>query len=84
MPRYKYRREDGTEFIVKQSIKDDPLEECPETGQEVERIIDNSPMFKWKGSGFHATDYDETGPKDEEMMKHKRDDDIDTRTLDSA
>lgn len=43
MPTYVYRREDGTTFEKQQSIKDDALETCPETGQPAERIITGSP-----------------------------------------
>lgn len=43
MPTYAYRREDGTTFETQQRITEDPLEECPETGQSVERIIAGSP-----------------------------------------
>jgi len=43
MPTYVYRREDGTTFKTRQRITDDPLDECPETGQSVERIITGSP-----------------------------------------
>lgn len=43
MPTYAYRREDGTTFETQQRITEDPLEECPETGQSVERIITGSP-----------------------------------------
>lgn len=43
MPTYVYRREDGTTFKQHQSITDDALEECPETGQPVERIITGRP-----------------------------------------
>lgn len=43
MPTYVYRREDGTTFDVRQNITEDPLDECPETGQSVERIITGSP-----------------------------------------
>jgi putative FmdB family regulatory protein len=43
MPTYTYRRDDGTTFDVQQKITDDPLRECPETGQPVERIITRSP-----------------------------------------
>ena len=35
MPTYEYKREDGTTFEIKQSINDDALETCPETGQKV-------------------------------------------------
>lgn len=43
MPTYAYRRDDGTTFEIQQRISDAPLEECPETGQSVERIITGSP-----------------------------------------
>lgn len=43
MPTYTYRREDGTTFETRQNITEDPLTECPETGQPVERIITGSP-----------------------------------------
>jgi putative FmdB family regulatory protein len=43
MPTYAYRREDGTTFEIRQRITEDALDECPETGQSVERIITGSP-----------------------------------------
>lgn len=57
MPTYVYRREDGTKFEIKQRITDDPLDECPETGQPVERIIAGSAGLIFKGDGFYITDY---------------------------
>lgn len=56
MPTYVYRREDGSTFETWQKITDDPLETCPETGQEVERLISGG-SFHLKGSGFYETDY---------------------------
>ena len=64
MPTYTYRREDGTTFEVRQRITEDPLEECPETGQDVERIITGNTGIIFKGEGFHVNDYDEHGPKE--------------------
>lgn len=64
MPTYTYRREDGTTFEVRQRITEDPLEECPETGQDVERIITGNAGVIFKGEGFHVNDYDDHGPKD--------------------
>lgn len=43
MPTYVYRRDDGTTFETQQKITEPPLDECPETGQPVERIITDSP-----------------------------------------
>jgi putative FmdB family regulatory protein len=64
MPTYTYRREDGSTFEVQQRITEDPLEECPETGQDVERIITGNAGIIFKGEGFHVNDYDDHGPKD--------------------
>jgi len=61
MPTYVYRREDGTKFEIKQRITEDPLEECPETGQPVERIIAGSAGLIFKGDGFYITDYGKKG-----------------------
>lgn len=57
MPTYKYKREDGTTFEVRQSINDDALEECPETGQKVKRVISGGGGVVYKGTGFYVTDY---------------------------
>ena len=65
MPTYTYRREDGSTFEVRQRITEDPLEECPETGQDVERIITGSGGVIFKGEGFHVNDYDDHGPIEE-------------------
>jgi putative FmdB family regulatory protein len=65
MPTYTYRREDGTTFEVRQKITEDPLETCPETGQNVERIITGSGGVIFKGDGFHVNDYDDHGPADD-------------------
>ncbi len=65
MPTYKYRREDGSTFEAQQRITEDPLETCPDTGQDVERIITDNPGVIFKGEGFHVNDYDEYGPNNE-------------------
>ncbi|MFP8488762.1 FmdB family zinc ribbon protein [Gracilimonas sp. Q87] len=39
MPKYIYKREDGTKFEKIQSMKDDALSECPTTGQPCRRVI---------------------------------------------
>jgi len=84
VPTYTYKREDGNYFKVKQSIKEyeenGPLEECPKTGQPCERVINGEGiLFKFKGTGFHATDYDKDGQGyDESAMENKADPDIDT------
>lgn len=54
---YQYRREDGTEFEYIQSMKDDALTHCPETGQKVVRVITGGTTPIMKGPGFHKNDY---------------------------
>lgn len=61
MPTYKYKREDGTTFEIRQSINDDALKECPETGQKVKRVISGGGGVVYKGSGFYVTDYKNNG-----------------------
>lgn len=57
MPTYEYKREDGTTFEVWQGINDEPLEECPDTGQKVRRLISGGGGVVYKGEGFYVTDY---------------------------
>ncbi|HLR32498.1 MAG TPA: FmdB family zinc ribbon protein [Fodinibius sp.] len=57
MPTYEYKREDGSIFEIKQSINDDVLETCPETGQKVKRIISGGGGVVYKGDGWYVTDY---------------------------
>ncbi|WP_445664267.1 FmdB family zinc ribbon protein [Fodinibius sp. AD559] len=70
MPTYKYKREDGTTFEIKQSIKDDALEECPETEQKVKRVISGGGGVVYKGDGFYVTDYKDSDRK-EKRAKEK-------------
>jgi putative FmdB family regulatory protein len=39
MPIYEYKRKDGTVFEIHQSMKEDALEFCPDSGQPCKRII---------------------------------------------
>ena len=55
MPIYTYRREDGTTFDIRQTFLDDPLENCPTTGQAVARVIQPAGII-FKGSGFYVND----------------------------
>ena len=56
MPTYVYRREDGSTFEKVESIKDEPLEECPQTGQSVKRVIQPASV-RFRGGGYYASDY---------------------------
>jgi len=80
MPTYTYRREDGSTFEVEQPITEDPLDACPDTGQDVERIITDNPGVIFKGDGFHVNDYDEHGPKDEAPNSDDADTNAETET----
>ena len=57
MPTYEYQREDGTRFEIEQRITEEPLKECPTTGQKVKRLISGGAGLVFKGSGFYLTDY---------------------------
>jgi putative FmdB family regulatory protein len=66
MPTYEYKcRTCGKEFELKQSIKDDAIESCPEDicecqekGKgEVFRKISKNIGVVFNGSGFYQTDY---------------------------
>lgn len=63
MPTYEYKREDGTRFKIKQGINDDPLEECPDTGQKVKRVITGGGGVVYKGDGWYVTDYKDSDRK---------------------
>ncbi|MEX0771645.1 MAG: zinc ribbon domain-containing protein [Balneolales bacterium] len=57
MPTYQYQREDGSTFEIMQSIKDDSLKTCPDSGQKVKRIISGGAGVVYKGEGWYVTDY---------------------------
>ena len=57
MPTYEYKREDGSVFEITQSIKDEALKTCPDTGQPVKRIISGGGGVVYKGTGWYVTDY---------------------------
>ncbi len=71
MPTYEYVcRSCGHLFEIVQSMKDDPLKECPECGGELRKVF-TPPAISFKGSGFYATDHGkkakpkpDTGKKD--------------------
>lgn len=63
MPTYEYKREDGTTFEIFQSMSDDALKICPDTGQPVRRMISGGSGLVFKGSGFYVTDYKNNGKK---------------------
>jgi len=72
MPTYKYKREDGTTFEIKQSINDDALEKCPETGQKVKRVISGGGGVVYKGDGWYVTDYKDSDRKQKRAEAAKK------------
>lgn len=72
MPTYKYKREDGTTFEVRQSINDDALEECPDTGQKVKRVISGGGGVVYKGDGWYVTDYKDGDRKEKRAEAAKK------------
>lgn len=67
MPTYEYVcRTCGYEMEAFQSMKDDPLTDCPECGRSaLKRLIGRGAGIIFKGSGFYETDYKSNGKKPE-------------------
>jgi putative FmdB family regulatory protein len=55
MPIYEYECENKHRFEKWQSIKDDPITECPECGTTVRKIFHPAGII-FKGSGWYITD----------------------------
>ncbi len=57
MPTYEYMcKSCGHLFEIVQSMRDDPLTECPECAGELRKVF-APPAISFKGSGFYATDH---------------------------
>ncbi len=94
MPTYDYLcKKCGFEFEQFQSMKDDPIQDCPEckTHGSVQRLIGCGAGIIFKGSGFYETDYKRQSPptetsgeqketsKSEDTSKTKTDDKTETK-----
>ncbi|GAA5535109.1 FmdB family transcriptional regulator [Deinococcus metallilatus] len=56
MPTYVYKNlETGELYEIKQSMRDEPLTQHPETGAPVKRVL-STPGIAFRGSGFYVTD----------------------------
>lgn len=57
MPTYEYLCPKGHRFDRFQKMTDEPRAECPECGEESQRVISGGAGFLFKGNGFYITDY---------------------------
>jgi putative FmdB family regulatory protein len=63
MPTYEYVcKSCGHLFEIVQSMRDEPLRECPECGGELRKVF-APPAISFKGSGFYATDHGKKSSK---------------------
>lgn len=74
MPTYQYRCSlCGHEFEEFQSMKEDPLKECPVCHKEgLQRLIGGGAGMIFKGSGFYLTDYKGNTSKKTEMKSETK------------
>lgn len=56
MPMYEYKCPNCGHFELKQSIKDQPLSNCPTCNAQVQRLISKNVGIIFKGSGFYIND----------------------------
>ena len=72
MPTYDYKCTKCSHvFELFQSMKDDPIKNCPECGGEVKRLIGTGSGAIFKGTGFYQTDYKNTSKSSSEKEKSK-------------
>lgn len=83
MPMYRYRREDGTEFDIRQKFSDDPLTIDPETGQAVVRVIQPTGIV-FKGSGFYVNDSRSSSNGSSRSTKNGSGEDTSSSTSDAS
>lgn len=63
MPTYEYVcKSCGHLFEIVQSMRDDPMTECPQCGGELRKVF-APPAISFKGSGFYATDHGKKSTK---------------------
>jgi hypothetical protein len=71
MPVYVYRRSDGSTFETFQSIKDEALTLCPETGLDVRRVI-CTPQVLW-GDKIGIPEHEKMARKERGMKELQKD-----------
>jgi putative FmdB family regulatory protein len=71
MPTYDYECSAcGINFEMFQSMKDDPITECPECKGKVRRLIGGGMGVIFKGSGFYSTDHKRSSASTGETSKN--------------
>jgi len=64
VPTYEYECDEcGRRFEEFQNMKDEPLKTCPSCGGPLRRLLGAGGAVIFKGSGFHKTDYDQSGAR---------------------
>jgi putative FmdB family regulatory protein len=72
MPTYEYVcKRCGHLFEIIQSMRDDPLTECPECGGELRKVF-APPAISFKGSGFYTTDHRKKSKRSTEGPSEKK------------
>lgn len=56
MPMYEYKCPNCGRFELQQSIKEDPIPNCPTCDAQVQRLISKNVGIIFKGSGFYIND----------------------------
>jgi len=86
MPTYEYAcTQCGHRFEEFQSIRAEPIRDCPECASRVERLINGGVGLIFRGSGFYLTDYKKSSAKsDENGSSTKSDTKKETTTEKSA
>jgi putative FmdB family regulatory protein len=79
MPTYEYEcTRCGERLEVKQSMKDDPLKDCPACHTASLRKLLSAPAFQLKGTGWYVTDF-RNNKQDKDKVKNE-----DNKTTDTA
>jgi putative FmdB family regulatory protein len=82
MPIYEYECENKHRFEKWQSMKDEPIKECPECGTSVRKILHPAGII-FKGSGWYITDSRKSSEDDSKAKPTKTETkagDADTKT----
>jgi len=72
LPTYDYKcLKCDKRFEIFQSMKDEPLKNCPDCGGEIKRLIGSGAGTIFKGTGFYHTDYKNSSKPSETKTSEK-------------